>query len=70
MKKLLTCLALSTILLSGCNLMSNHEGIIKVNDTTITQAEFDKAFEKTVDKSFLKNFFLYKKLFCSWRVCG
>lgn len=56
MKKLLTCLALSTILFSGCTLMHKSEGIIKVNDTVITQAEFDKAFDKTVDKSFLKAF--------------
>ena len=42
MKKLLTCLALSTVLFSGCTLMHSSEGIIKVNDTVITQAEFDK----------------------------
>lgn len=40
MKKLLTCLALSTVLLSGCTLMHKSEGIIKVNDKVITQAEF------------------------------
>ena len=56
MKKLLTCLALSTVLLSGCTFMQKSEGIIKVNDTTITQADFDQAFDKSVDKSFLKAF--------------
>ena len=56
MKKLLTCLALSTVLFSGCTLMHSSEGIIKVNDTVITQAEFDKAFDASVDKSFLKAF--------------
>ncbi len=56
MKKLLTCLAISTVLFSGCTLMNKSEGIIKVNDTVITQGEFDKAFDTTVDKSFLKAF--------------
>lgn len=56
MKKLLTCLALSTVLFSGCTLMHKSEGIIKVNDTVITQNEFDDAFDKTVDKSFFKSF--------------
>ena len=56
MKKLLTCLALSTMLLSGCTFMQKSEGIIKVNDITITQADFDQAFDKSVDKSFLKAF--------------
>ena len=56
MKKLLTCIALSTVLLSGCTLLQKSEGIIKVNDTVITQAEFDNAFDKSVDKSFLKSF--------------
>lgn len=56
MKKLLTCLALSTVLLSGCTFMQKSEGIIKVNDTVITQSEFDKAFDSSIDKSFLKAF--------------
>ncbi len=56
MKKLLTCLALSTVLFSGCTLMHKSEGIVKVNNTVITQAEFDKAFDKSVDQSFLKAF--------------
>ena len=56
MKKLLTCLALSTVLFSGCTFMHKADGIIKVNDTVITQADFDSAFDKSVDKSFLKAF--------------
>ncbi len=56
MKKLITCLALSTVLLSGCNFMHKSEGIVKVNDSVITQADFDKAFDKSIDKSFLKSF--------------
>lgn len=56
MKKLLTCLALSTLLFSGCTLINKTEGIIKVNDTVISQADFDQAFDKSVDKSFLKAF--------------
>ena len=56
MKKLLTCLALSTVLLSGCTLMHKNEGIIKVNDKVITQADFDHAFDSSIDKSFLKAF--------------
>ena len=56
MKKLLCCLALSTVLLSGCSLMRKSEGIIKVNNEVITQAQFDEAFDSSVDKSFLKSF--------------
>lgn len=56
MKKLLCCLALSTVLLSGCSLMHKSEGIIKVNNEVITQAQFDEAFDSSVDKSFLKSF--------------
>ena len=56
MKKLLCCLALSTVLLSGCSLMHKSEGIIKVNNTVITQAEFDEAFDQSIDKSFFKSF--------------
>ena len=56
MKKLLACLAVSMLLFSGCTLMNKSEGIVKVNNTVITQAEFDKAFDTTVDKSFLKAF--------------
>lgn len=56
MKKLITCIALSTVLLSGCNFMHKSEGIVKVNNSVITQADFDNAFDKSIDKSFLKSF--------------
>ena len=56
MKKLLVCLAVSTVLFTGCTFMTKNEGIIKVNDTVITQADFDKAFDNAIDKSFLKAF--------------
>ncbi len=44
-KKLLITLAASVVLCAGCGLKS-HEAIIKVNDTSITQSDFDKAFDK------------------------
>ena len=56
MKKLLACLVVSTVLFTGCTFMNKSEGIIKVNDTVITQAEFDKQFDKSLDNSFLKSF--------------
>lgn len=56
MKKLITSIALSTVLLSGCNFMHKSEGIVKVNDSVITQEQFDNAFDKSIDKSFLKSF--------------
>jgi len=56
MKKLLTCLAISTVLFTGCTFMHESKSIVKVNDTVITQEEFDKAFNKSVDQSFLKQF--------------
>lgn len=56
MKKLLTCMALSAILLSGCSGIKSNEGIVKVNDTVITKAQFEKAFNQGIDKSFLKSF--------------
>ena len=56
MKKLLACMALSAVLLSGCTLADKQEGIIKVNGNIITQGDFDKAFDKSVDKSFLRAF--------------
>ena len=55
MKKLMVAIAVSAVLLSGCSLKHN-EGIVKVNDRIITQAEFDKSFEASVDKTFLKSF--------------
>ncbi len=56
MKKLVTCLALSTILFTGCTFLGNSEGIVKVNDTVISQADFDSEFNKTVDSSMFKAF--------------
>ena len=55
MKKLLVCLAVSTVLFTGCSFM-HKTGIIEVNGKVITQADFDRAFDKSVDKSFLKSF--------------
>ena len=57
MKKFLTCAALSAVvLLSGCTLMNGNQGIVKVNNSVITKAEFDKAFDQTIDKSIFKAF--------------
>ena len=55
MKKLLVCLAMSTVLFTGCSFM-HKTGIIEVNGQVITQADFDKYFDKSVDKSFIKQF--------------
>lgn len=44
-KKLLITLAASVMLFAGCGLKS-QEAIITVNDKPITQADFDKAFDK------------------------
>ncbi len=44
-KKLLATLAVSAILFTGCGLKS-AQTIIKVNDTKISQAQFDDAFDK------------------------
>ena len=54
MKKILMCTALSLMLLTGCAL--NKTGIIKVNDTIITKAEFDKAIDKELNNSVFKAF--------------
>ena len=48
MKKLIACLAVSTVLFTGCTFMQG-EKIIKVNDSVITQAEFDKELDKAID---------------------
>lgn len=56
MKKILTCAALSAILLSGCTLGQNKEGIIKVNDSVITRGEFDTAVDKEINNSPFKAF--------------
>lgn len=49
-KKLLATIAVSAVLFAGCGLKS-HEAVIKVNDKVITQAQFDKAFDKQADNS-------------------
>lgn len=54
MKKILTCAALSVILLSGCSF--NKNGIIQVNDAIITKAQFEKAIDKEIDNSPFKAF--------------
>ena len=54
MKKLLACLAVSTVLLAGCTFGTKSEGIIKVNDNVITKAQFDSEFDKTIDNSMFK----------------
>ena len=56
MKKLLVCLAVSTVLFTGCSFTQKNDGIIKVNGHVITQSEFDKEFDKTVDNSVFKQF--------------
>ena len=56
MKKILTCAALSVMLLSGCSLFQSNDGIIKVNDSVITKAEFDRTIDKEIDSSMFKSF--------------
>lgn len=49
-KKLLATLAVSAILFTGCGLKSANT-IIKVNDTKITQGQFDGSFNKQINNS-------------------
>lgn len=56
MKKFITCAALSALLLSGCSLGQNKEGIIKVNDDVITRGEFETAINKEINNSPFKAF--------------
>ena len=56
MKKLLVCLAMSTVLLTGCSFNQKIGGIIKVNGQVITQADFDREFDKAIDNSVFKQF--------------
>ncbi len=44
-KKLLAVLAVSAVMFAGCGLKS-HEAIIKVNNSVITQAQFDQMMDK------------------------
>ena len=47
-KKLIATLALSTVLFTGCGIKSSQT-IIKINDTKITQAQFDYIFDKEAE---------------------
>lgn len=49
-KKLFATLAVSAVLFTGCGLKSG-ETIIKVNDTKISQAQFDKIFDRQIQHS-------------------
>ncbi len=52
-KKLLATLAVSAVLFAGCGLKSG-EAIIKVNDTKITQGQFDEMFDKQANTGMIK----------------
>ena len=52
-KKLLATLAISAVLFAGCGLKSN-EAIIKVNDKTITQGQFDEILNRQAGNSTFK----------------
>ncbi len=56
MKKLLVCLAVSTVLFTGCSFTQKSNGIIKVNGHVITQSDFDREFDKSIDNSVFKSF--------------
>ena len=49
MRKLVATLAVSAVLFSGCGL--KQEAVIKINDKVITQAQYDKLFDKQADNS-------------------
>ena len=53
--KLLATLAVSAVLFAGCGLKSG-EAIIKVNDQTITQGQFDQEFDRQANTGFAKAF--------------
>lgn len=48
--KLAVTLAVSAMLFAGCG-MKNQEAVIKVNDTVITKAQYDKLFDAQVSNS-------------------
>ena len=52
-KKLLATLAISAVLFAGCGLKSG-EAIIKVNNNTITQGQFDQEFDKQAGSGIAK----------------
>lgn len=51
--KLLATLAISAVLFSGCGLKQGT--VIKVNDTNISQAQFDKAFDEQANNGMLSS---------------
>ena len=55
MKKILTCAALSVMLLSGCTL-GQKTGVIKVNDTYITKHQVESAIDKEIANSPFSSF--------------
>ena len=58
--KLLAILLFSALLFTGCTL-NNSEAIVKVNDKVITQADYDKLFNQTINNPALQMFGLNKK---------
>lgn len=52
-KKLFATIAISTMLLTGCT-FNNSDAIVRVNGKNITQAQFDKSFDKQANNSMLK----------------
>ncbi|MGN1124763.1 MAG: peptidylprolyl isomerase [Candidatus Gastranaerophilaceae bacterium] len=58
--KLFALLLFSALLLTGCGL-KNSEVIVKVNDRAITQADYDKLFNQTVNNPALQMFGLDAK---------
>ena len=58
--KLLAILLFSALLFTGCTL-KNREAIVKVNDKVITQADYDKLFNQTINNPALQMFGLNKK---------
>ena len=48
--KLLTTIALSAVLFTGCGI-KNQNAIIKINDKAITQAEYDKMMDQSIAQS-------------------
>lgn len=58
--KLLAILLFSALLFTGCSL-KNNDVIVKVNDKVITQADYDKLFNQTINTPGLQMFGLNKK---------
>lgn len=50
-KKLFATVAVSTMLLTGCTFGQPKNVIVKVNNATVTQAEFDEMFDKAIGNS-------------------